>query len=134
MALRRAPDIWTYDADGAEVGWPARGDLAPKMRDVIVSIHMPRATSRIMLPVLDVRVERLEVISEADAIAEGMYPASIFAGRVESWLPAPEMRERFFPTARQAYVDLWGRLNGPDNWASNPLVWVYEFGPAEISR
>jgi len=75
------------------------------------SIHMPRWASRITLEVGAVRVERLQDISEADAVAEGVYtdPA------------AP---------AYDAYRMLWEQINGAGSWATNPWVWVVEFRQA----
>lgn len=71
------------------------------------SIHMPKWASRIELEIVSVRVERLQDISEADAIAEGC-PRDILYGT--GW-----------------YKALWNSLNGPGSWAANPWVWVVEF-------
>ncbi len=76
------------------------------------SIHMPRAASRITLEVTAVRVERLQDISEADAIAEG-----IPRGGPEN----PDGIEK------REYRALWERINGPGSWEANPWVWVIEF-------
>ena len=72
------------------------------------SIHMPRWASRILLEITDVRVERLQDISEADAISEGVQHSTLNDPRVE-------------------YRWLWESINGPDSWAANPWVWVIEF-------
>lgn len=75
------------------------------------SIFMPRALSRITLEVVSVRVERLNDISEEDAIAEGVR--------------LPE-----FPgdgSARLQFFHLWGTINGPDSLETNPWLWVVEF-------
>lgn len=78
-------------------------------RDVRPSIHMPRWASRINLEITGVRVERLKDISEADAMAEGVWGY------------------RALPTGRQQFEALWGDINGPESWAANPWVWVVEF-------
>lgn len=76
------------------------------------SIHMPRWASRINLEITEVRVERLQEISEADALAEGARqyedkdPDYGYAG----W-----------------YRSLWEEINGPESWAANPWVWVVSF-------
>lgn len=77
------------------------------------SIHMPRWASRIFLEVTEVRVERLQAISEEDACAEGV-PASNGAAPT-GW-------------ARQNFADLWDEINGVRApWASNPWVWAITF-------
>ena len=92
----------------------ASGDTACGWRP---SIFMPRELSRVTLEVTGIRVERLQDISEADAIAEGVdfdlseYP---FSGQPTR-------------TPTLAYRQLWNGINGTDSWAANPWVWVVEF-------
>ena len=81
------------------------------------SIHMPRAASRITLEITGVRVERLQAISEADAVAEGIDPEAALAFR----------RASVGRPAGFAYRDLWVSINGPGSWHANPWVWVIEF-------
>ena len=76
------------------------------------SIHMPRWASRITLEIVSVRVERLQDISEADAIAEGVNHSLHLPGG------------RF---ANENYAHLWWQINGDGSWESNPWVWVVEF-------
>ena len=97
-----------YRADGSP--WDEQDKWRP-------SIHMPRAASRILLEITSVRVERLQDISEADTVAEG-----IPAGEV-----SPADAGRF------AYRLLWESINGPDSWAANPWVWVLEFKRVEAA-
>ncbi|WAH51932.1 hypothetical protein LMA04_17820 [Pseudescherichia vulneris] len=81
------------------------------------SIHMPRWASRITLEIADVRVERLNSISEADARSEGITPA---AGGVEKgW------EHRF------NFRELWMSIYGEESWQANPWVWVIEFRRVE---
>lgn len=88
------------------------------------SIHMPRWASRINLEITSVRVERLQDISEADAIAEGISKSD----RTGGWLPgncaAPEW----------AYRELWEQINGAGSWEANPWVWVVEFRRIEAVK
>lgn len=84
------------------------------------SIHMPRWASRITLEITDVRVERLQAISEADAIAEG---CSIDPSAEGEWR-----------TNRDQYEQLWNSLHGDHAWAANPWVWVVAFRRAEAAR
>lgn len=87
------------------------------------AIHMPRAACRILLELTDVRVERLQDITEADAAAEGIKPYPNHPGR---WIS--EHRPGLnFPSAIAAYRDLWESINGADSWAANPWVWVLSF-------
>jgi hypothetical protein len=79
------------------------------------SIHMPRWASRLTLRVTDVRVERVRDITEADAKAEGVGPATLrFDG------PA---REDF----RVGFASLWSATYGPESWTANPWVWCVSF-------
>ena len=80
------------------------------------SIHMPRRFSRITLEVTGVRVERLQDISIADAMAEGVVETNANLRGLE-----PCMEWRY------AYEDLWRQINGPGSWDANPWVWVIEF-------
>jgi hypothetical protein len=96
------------------------------------SIHMPRWASRIELKVTGIRVERLQDISEADCIAEGIERGVGFPGWYRYPLPgdAPGLSTAGkVPTAypRLAYRALWASINGPGAWDANPWVWVVEF-------
>jgi len=100
----------------------------PKWRP---SIHMPRGACRIELEVAGVRVERLQEISEADAIAEGIEPIKSYPGRWKNYL-APSMWD--VPLLMSActepwlsYGSLWDSINGAGAWDANPWVWVVEF-------
>jgi hypothetical protein len=88
------------------------------------SIHMPRIASRIHLEIVAVRIERLQEISEEDALAEGVKA---------KWEPgcSGRLMEAIgglsFRPAASAYADLWEQINGGGSWDSNPWVWVVEF-------
>ena len=111
--LTPAHRVW-YEADGLDQA--GAGRYRPGM-------FMPRWASRISLVVVQVRVERLQDISEADAIAEGIerYPNN--PGRFLS-KHRPGLN---YPSARAAYADLWDSINGPGSWATHPLVWAITF-------
>lgn len=89
--------------------------------------NLSRWASRLTLRLADVRVERLHDISEADAIAEGVFPAAVYGGKAASWLPAEEDRSRFYDTAHDAYMALWAKINGQASVDANPWVWVLDF-------
>jgi hypothetical protein len=69
---------------------------------------MPRWASRITLEITGVRVERLNSISNADAMAEGCVASE---------------RE----SESDAFHNLWESINGLGSWGANPWVWVIEF-------
>ena len=81
------------------------------------SIFMPRWASRITLEVTDVRVERLQEITEADAIAEGFRATQNERGEGSS--------------ATCWFRHLWEKLNGEKHpWSANPWVWIISFTKA----
>ncbi|QJE03078.1 hypothetical protein HH212_26360 [Massilia forsythiae] len=89
------------------------------------SIHMPRWASRILLEITSVRVERLQDISEADAVAEGI-AACDGLGTVEAILDlAKRMGDCTEPVL--TYATLWESINGVGSWNKNPFCWVIEF-------
>jgi hypothetical protein len=96
------------------------------------NIHMPRWASRLTLPVVSVRVERLQDISEADARAEGVeHDEDEGAFRVPG-VEMPRAENPGFavigwPTARRAFEHLWSSVYGADSWSANPWVWVVEW-------
>jgi len=96
-------------------GWPmedARGnDEAPRWRP---SIFMPRWASRITLKIINVRVERLQDISDDDAEKEG------FEYFGETLLE---------PTPREKFAKYWDSINAKRvyTWDNNPWIWVIEF-------
>lgn len=82
------------------------------------SIHMPRWASRLTLAVTGVRVERLQAITQADALTEGTVDTR------GAWGPLSDT-DRAGP--RGAFEALWNSINGPGAWDTNPWVWVVEF-------
>jgi hypothetical protein len=93
------------------------------------SIHLPRWACRIVLELVDVRVERLQAISEADAIAEGVERLAPSNGTLGGWA-CPLLDSGIgmvVDTARDAYRGLWNSINGVGSWEANPWVWVLTF-------
>jgi hypothetical protein len=90
---------------------------------------MPRWASRIDLEAVKVRIERLQAISEADCIAEGIQPipdTGPSAGP-NRFSVVDAFGSTNFPTAKGAYGFLWESINGAGSWDANPWVWVVEF-------
>lgn len=89
------------------------------------AFHMPRRYSRITLEVTGVRVERLQDISEADAIAEGIEPDVEPGDAAPLWRNYATCNTTISPI--YSYQTLWEQINGPGSWDANPWVWVVEF-------
>lgn len=106
IPCRPAETVYRADHDGDTrgAGWKP-------------SIHMPRALSRITLEVTAVRVDRLQDISDAHAVAEGVSPRQ----------PAAASGIYITGQYRLGFRDLWESINGPGSWDANPWVWVVEF-------
>ncbi|MGA6517174.1 hypothetical protein ACPEF8_28085 [Klebsiella sp. K796] len=100
--------------------WPEEGRWRP-------SIHMPRWASRILLEITNVRVERLNAISEEDARAEGI----IDGGCLNCGEPEPCGCANPEPDATDAFAYLWQSIYGQESWNANPWVWVIEFERVE---
>ena len=83
------------------------------------SIYMPRWASRITLEIVNVRVERVQEITEADVIAEGIGAFTLARGVLSDAPPDP----------RWKFIELWNSINANRGygWEINPWVWVIEF-------
>ncbi|MBZ6397243.1 MULTISPECIES: hypothetical protein [Pantoea] len=84
------------------------------------SIHMPRWASRITLEITGVRVERLNSMTESDALAEGCN------GGHDS-IPG----YMYSATPHEHFHHVWQSIYGADSWQANPWVWVIEFTRVE---
>ena len=111
------------------------------------SIHMPRHSSRILLEITDVRVERLQDISDDQAKAEGCFftdygqqcahggtgwkdtgicPAVVGHQQRTGWAwDKTTCHEECLGSPRWAFANLWNATGG--DWEANPWVWVVEF-------
>ena len=119
LAAERDEDgPFVYAADGTD-----QGRLCDRWRP---SIHMPREASRILLEITSVRVEPLQDISEADAVAEGIARDGDGYERFHVDPDAP-VGQSFTRNPVLAYRGLWDYINGGGAWDKNPLVWVIEF-------
>jgi len=85
------------------------------------SIHMPRWASRITLEMNGVRVERLNSMTEKDALAEGCL------GGHDS-IPGYQ----YSATPHEHFHHVWQSIYGADSWQANPWVWVVEFKRMEV--
>ena len=119
-----ADDTWIPIANTMEAGhaWSDlfyyRGRGKGSIGNMVPPIHMPRWASRITLTVTDVRVQRLQEISEADAIAEGIDATAT----------------KHFGNPVKAYAALWNSLHGAENehsWEANPWIVAVTFDVRE---
>ncbi len=91
---------------------------------------MPRWASRLLLGITDIRIERLNDISEADAIAEGIKPIhSNPADRVgpNNFTKSNGWYHCSRPTAAEVFKEMYGVSDDFDKYGENPWVWVIEF-------
>ena len=118
------PD-WTVKRNG-DVGWVYRH-----------ARFMPRKASRLTLRITNIRVERVQDISEDDALAEGIKedhcPKCGYTFKdcvrhmdhdicVEPW-----PLHKYLAPGRTSFMNLWNSIHGPDAWDRNDWVWVIEF-------
>ncbi|HAL07219.1 MAG TPA: hypothetical protein DCP26_07685 [Brevundimonas sp.] len=131
------PNTFWTDSDGGRYGASyseaigREGLLRSGGWKVRPSIHMPRWACRLVLEITDVRVERLQAISEADALAEGI--ARFEGERFFHWEPNPEPRHPRFNgvTPEAGFQFLWETINGDESWEANPWVWAVSFRVVE---
>jgi len=124
------PIIYRADHGAAQSVYEA--DLATGAWKVAVSgwrpsIHMPRAASRILLEITDVRVQRLQEISDEDARAEGIEYSDEYSVRQHAHVGLDE--GDWIPNAPPipSFRSLWDTIHGPNSWHANPWVWAITF-------
>ncbi|MFH2432079.1 ASCH domain-containing protein [Citrobacter freundii] len=116
-----APDLKLYRANYPD-HVPSHYENVPPVDEIRwkPSIHMPRWASRILLEITDVRVERLNAISQVDAIAEGAPPSHPSIDCVSQEYGFPDF-------SRSWFGQTWQHIYGEESWQANPWVWVIEF-------
>lgn len=109
---------WTKPSEipqGSMIFYPASGrDLRYAVGKTRPSIFMPRWASHITLKITDIRVERLQDITEGDAKAEGVSTPKV-KGSWQSYV--------------WAFKDIWNSINAKRGygWETNPWIWVISF-------
>ena len=94
------------------------------------SIHMPRWACRLVLPLVSVRVDRVQDITEEDAKAEGVEPVLMRGiGSYPEW-----MRPTKVGGHQKAFELLWKQIYGDALWDANPWVWVAEWKEIEVGK
>ena len=102
-------------------------DVKDRHRKLRPSIHMPRWASRITLEVTGVRVERLQDISEGDALAEGIVRLR------DGGYSLADSTHYHSTDPRQSYFSLWEAINGDGSVEANPWVWAVDFKRLEAA-
>lgn len=130
------------------IGYPADGTWFPNSawiwkRDAIPSLHMPRWASRLTLEVTDVRIQRLQDISEQDAIAEGATSKPKVCGwgsQYDGWSmdwPAKEPERGWgdvcLGSARSAFGNFVNQLHGGKNWNRRPEPSFWDKNPEVVA-
>lgn len=116
--------LWQESSDDAENAnvptdengqyhW-SRGESPCRWRP---SVTMPQWAARILLEVIDVRLERVQEITESDAILEGFDNSQSEAAMAIGWHEKP----------KRAFRRFWEQSHGDAAWQANPWVWVVTF-------
>lgn len=111
------PPSWKINKNSfRELGWYKRS-----------SLFMPKKAARNFLEITDIKIERLQDISEEDAKAEGAKDTlkvdemKLMKGLGNWIIPSPFLMHQF------GFLSIWCKINGCESWLSNPWVWVIEF-------
>jgi hypothetical protein len=117
-------ETWRPKGHNFPIGYPfeyratAEEDGVPIDEPWKPSIFMPKEVCRIRLEITNIRVEKLQDISEEDAIAEGISLPN-YADQA--------IKDVHYPEPSTIYSLLWENINGDGSWALNPWVWVIKF-------
>jgi hypothetical protein len=124
--------------EGWKIGYPATDGIQEYLdhnegilQRCAPSIHMPRWASRLTLEVTKIRVERVQKISEEDAISEGVGAGFQTNGGWPDYqhINKHGICELTQDTPELSFSTLWDSINAKRGfgWDKNPWVWVLEF-------
>lgn len=119
-----------YSIEGDFVNYIYKADGTIPVEKWKPSLFMPKQACRLFLEVTEVTVERLNDVSETDAVNEGVL--------FDVALPIADFKTRTLyrdytnktagcADARSSYMTLWQKINGKQSWNENPWVWVIKF-------
>jgi hypothetical protein len=124
---------FAYKADMSYKCFPS----VPKLEKLVAvnsawkpSIHMPKQAACIWLKIVNIRVEKLQNITQKGAIAEGVKKVFRDASYNQ---PARELYKDYhsgafvYTRARTSFKSLWESINGANSWVIDPWIWVVEF-------
>jgi len=130
---KKIGDEIVFKADQLQIGTPAKE--ADKWKP---SLFMPKEIAKRWLKIVDINIERLHQISDADAVCEGIcvlngtpfidkhFPD--YTEAVKKWCDGPANGQPpHLPPPRDRFRALWESINGRDSWEINPWVWRIEF-------
>lgn len=127
VAVAQSYNDCGYDGNtylGVEGGWVPFSETAGWTNKMFTLADQMQHFIRIT----DVRVERLNDISESDCLAEGVLHSDKYA--MPYGIPdrkAPNGVDFYYSTPREAYAALIDKVSGKGTWARNPYVFVYDF-------
>lgn len=135
LALGATSNAWKYRADDTLISmeWPDHRVAQMvawahhQERETVPSIHMPRWASRLTLVVTATKIERLQAISNQDAMAEGAkyFPniAICPQSRENRWsMEDPSSTDHCLSSPYWAFANFWNKLHGDRAWEVNPEV------------
>lgn len=142
VPLREAPVVYAAEAASkprTPIVSPDTGN--PWGWRLKIGRFLPRWASRITLEVTGVRVERLQDISNRDAMAEGIAQTwGDFMGNPPQWAldsiteyGAPGSHLYDNRQSRENFQLLWESIHGTGSWDANPWVWVVSFKRVEAA-
>lgn len=100
------------------------------------SVHMPRWASRITLEITDVHVERVQDITNDEAIADGAYEVRKVGDDIAHATWTMDGLDWRYDTPKEAFAATWDSLYAADGfgWDVNPWVWVVTFKRMENQK
>lgn len=136
--VRETWAAWQSPAPESEVEYIFRADQDFASTKWKPSIFMPREACRLFLEITNVRVERLQDISEEDAEKEGIEQIEAPQRDGDKWIYKSYTKGTYeekqllplYPYC--SFKTLWQSINGRESWDSNPFVWVVDFKKVEI--
>lgn len=137
-------EVGSWDGPGEVEDWErsmcpygAPGDRLWARETHQIVLHMPRCASRITLEIVNVKVQRVQEISEDDAMAEGIQAVHHHSEICDDQYCDLDNYQSncggYIETAKDRFVDLWDSLYAKRGYSfdSNPWVWAIEFRRVE---
>lgn len=121
-------ETFYIDDDNPKIPYFKANEKHPEIIRWKPSIFMPRWACRIILEITNVRVERLQEITEYDAKLEGVQPTLWFQPTKNEDDDYTLSEDKRSISYLNGFANVWQKLNGKKYpWSSNPFVWVIEF-------